>query len=78
MFGFSWHKKSRLKRKSKQQRQPVRQPQPQRRRPDIGEVYMMLCRTKDALDMIPDPDLARAKCAMNTLEDLLWQAVNPR
>ena len=48
------------------------------RRPDIGEVYMMLCRTKDALDMIPDPDLARAKCAMNTLEDLLWQAVNPR
>ena len=77
MFGFSWHKKSRRKGKAKRKRQPARQPQPQRR-PDVGEVYVMLRKAKDALDMIPDIDLAKAKSAMNTVEDLLWQAVNSR
>lgn len=71
MFGISWKRKRNAKRKRKPQ------PQPQRR-PDVGEVYVMLRKTKDALDMIPDIDLAKAKSAMNTVEDLLWQAVNSR
>lgn len=73
MFGISWKRKR--KRKAKQKRKP--QPQPQRRT-DVGEVYVMLRKAKDALDMIPDIDLAKAKNAMNTVEDLLWQAVNSR
>lgn len=76
MFGI-FEKKSRKRKpaaKKKQQQRPA--PVVQHTRPTVGEVYNMVRKTKDMLDSIPDLELIKAKCAMNNLEDLLWQAVN--
>ena len=77
MFGLIQRKKPKRTRKpAATHKAAPRQPCQQRARPEIGEVYVMIKRTKDMLDMIPDLELAKAKSTMNTLEDLIWQAVH--
>ena len=76
MFGI-FKKKSRKRKPAAKKKQPQRPaPAVQHTRPTVGEVYNMVKKTKDMLDSIPDLELIKAKCAMNNLEDLLWQAVN--
>lgn len=77
MFGFLHHgkKKRRAKPAKKPQAMPAQQARPQAG-PEIRDVYLMIRKAKNMLDMIPDVELVYAKRAMNTLEDILWQSVN--